>query len=395
MFGLITMAMLIDRDVSVYNVLAVSCLVLLMWDPYYIADVGFQLSYIAVAGIVYLYPMLYRVISDTDVLKTRIKRLNTVFNESLRWAWGLICVSIAAQIATFPVSLYYFHTFPNFFLLSNLLVIPLSNFVLISGMGLFAVGWSERLVSWIGWIFDHLLIILNKIVFGIDALPHALAKGIVISTFEMVMLYAVIMLICWYMTDRRAKVFISCLCFVLVLCTAFSINHIQRDSKRELVVYHVSGKKAIAIIDRGTAYYDFDSALIHAEMLMRYNIRDHWYAAGVKRQIMMDSMNCAFVLPCGKLYEVHGKRIIVIDEMDKQGHHPRTGSQAGTKLKTDVVILSGAKCNIKEVGGEFEFSQLVFDTSNKPWRVKKWKEECDSLHVKYHDCRNRAFVMEW
>ena len=184
MFTLITIARLLDRDVSMYNVLGVSCLVLLIWDPYYAADVGFQLSYIAVVGIVYLYPLLHKLLPELSFnFRKPFGFVGRVLMYLYEFVWGLICVSIAAQIATFPVSLYYFHNFPNFFLLSNLLVIPLSNFVLISGMVMFATGWCHWLLGIAGWIFDHLLIVLNKVVFWVDGLPFALSRGLVVSVF--------------------------------------------------------------------------------------------------------------------------------------------------------------------------------------------------------------------
>jgi competence protein ComEC len=392
MFSLIVVARLLDRDVSMYNVLGVSCFILLLWDPFYIADVGFQLSYIAVAGIVYLYPLLSGLIENTDVLRTKISWLNYPVNWLMRWTWGLICVSIAAQIATFPISVFYFHSFPNYFLLSNLLVIPLSNFVLIAGMGLFMVGWSSTLVSWVGWVFDHLLIILNKVVFGIDAFPFALSKGVVVTSFEMVMLYVVIAMMCWYLADRRAKVLIASLCFLLLLCTAFSIHNIERQNKRELVVYSVKGKKAISFIDKQTAYYDFDSAMINDELLMRYNVRDHWYAAGVKKEVPIDSAKGVYVLTFGKVYEMGGKRVLVLDDGEGwRGRQTRTG-----KMKVDVVIISsGFYGDVKSVCDDVDFLKLVFDTSNRPKMLKKWIAECGELHVKYYDCGERAFVWEW
>ncbi len=389
MFTLITIARLLDRDVSMYNVLGVSCLLLLIWDPYYIADVGFQLSYIAVAGIVYLYPMLHGIIADTDILHTKNKWIDFPVNWLTRWTWGLICVSIAAQLVTFPVGLFYFHTFPNFFLLSNLLVIPLSNFVLIAGMLLFVVGWSEKLLSIVGWVFDHLLIVLNKVVFSIDALPFSLSKGVFITGFEMILLYIVLVVLLWYLADRRAKVLIASLSLVCILCTAFSIREIKAQDKKELVVYHVSNRKAIAVIDHGMVYYDFDSTLIHDEIAMRYEVKDHWYASGVRGRSPMDSMKGMCMLPFGKICEVHGKRIVIID-----GKVP-SRETALQKLKADVVILSeGADVNVKDLVSRISFSQVVFDTSNKSWMTKRWKAECDALNVKYHDCRSKAFVME-
>jgi competence protein ComEC len=388
MFTLITIARLLDRDVSMYNILGVSCLVLLIWDPYYIADVGFQLSYIAVAGIVYLYPLLHALLPvPSFAFRSPFGFAGRILAYVFDFVWGLICVSIAAQIATFPISLYYFHTFPNFFLLSNLLVIPLSNLVLISGMILFAAGGSQWLMITAGWVFDHLLIVLNKIVFWIDVLPFALSRGMMITAFEMTLLYVLIILACWYIADRRAKVLLVSLVCLLVLCTAFSAGSIRNDQMKKLMVYNVAGKKAIAFIIRGQAYYDFDSALIHNVTLMRYNIRTHWWRCEVKKETGIDSTNLAYELPYGRLYVINNKRILVVDK--------EIVYSKGAKLKADIVIISANTNNtMADVGARTDFKEVVFDTSNKPAHIKHWIQECMKKGIKYHDCRDRAYEVD-
>jgi hypothetical protein len=170
------------------------------------------------------------------------------------------------------------------------------------------------------------------------------------------------------------------------------MHNIERQNKRELVVYSVKGKKAISYIDKQTVYYDFDSALINNELLMRYDVRDHWYTAGVKKEVPMDSAKGVYVLPFGKVCEMGGKGVLVLDN----GAGWR-GRQPGTeRLKVDVVIVSsGFYGDMKGVCDDIEFSKLVFDTSIRPKQMKSWIAECDELHVKYYDCRERAFVWEW
>lgn len=387
MFTLITVARLLDRDVSMYNVLGVSCLLLLIWDPYYIADVGFQLSYIAVVGIVYLYPMLHRLLAlPSFSFRRPFGFISDALNYLFEFVWGLICVSIAAQLATFPISLYYFHSFPNFFLLSNLLVIPLSNFVLISGMALFAVGWCHPLLHYAGWVFDHLLIVLNRVVFWVDGLPFALSKGTVVSLSEMILLYILIMLACWFIAGRRAKVLLATLACLLILCTAFSLGSIKNDRTKKLVVYHISGKKAIAFILQRHVYYDFDTALSNNDILMRYNVRDHWWQCGVVDEKTVDSAKLGYVLSFGRMYAVNGKHILQIDKQmpDDIG-----------RLKADIIILSSNNRNtIEDIKRKVDFKELVFDTSNTPAHIKHWIEDCEAQKVKYYDCRMKAFEME-
>lgn len=388
MFSLITIAKLLDRDVSIYNVLGVSCFCLLLYDPYYIADVGFQLSYIAVAGIVLIYPMIFGLVEYTDVLKRNIPYISRMVNWLSRWAWGLLCVSLAAQIATLPLSLLYFHNFPTYFLLANLVVIPLSNLVLVAGMLLFCVGWLPYVSDSAGWLFDHLLLWTDQVVWAIDHLPHALTRGIMVSPPEMVLLYAFIALLLWFAYDRRAGVLIATLSVLLVLCTAFSYDTIRRDTFHEICVYSLRGQKAISIIARGRVVYDFDTAVLHNDKTMRYHIRDHWYAAAITQETALDSAKECLILPYGKVCAVAGKRLLIIDRPVAVG--------PAVPLPVDVLVISaGYTGSIESLRQYARWSRLVFDTSLRPRQLRQRKEECDTACLPYHDCNDKAFVLRW
>jgi competence protein ComEC len=126
MFSLIQSGTLLKRHVNTFNIVFGSAVVLMLFNPFIVTEVGFRLSYLAVLGIIYLQPKIYS--------------LWAFKNWFLDKAWMIVAVSLAAQIATFPLSLLYFHQFPNLFLISNLVVIPVSNLILFLGTGLFAVG---------------------------------------------------------------------------------------------------------------------------------------------------------------------------------------------------------------------------------------------------------------
>ena len=388
MFALISIARLLDRDVSMYNILAVSCLVLLIWDPYYIADVGFQLSYIAVVGIVYLYPIFHALLPYPSFrFRAPFGLLANTLAYLYDFVWGLICVSIAAQVATLPVSLYYFHSFPNLFLLSNLLVIPLSNMVLISGMLLFTVSWNHWLLVHTGWIFDHSLRLLNHIVFWVDSIPFSLSRGLVLSLFETLILYIFIFLLCWYRNKRSAKILLMTLTTVLLLSTSFSIHRIIKDKTQKLIVYNVTGKKAIAFIVQRKAYYDFDSALTNNEMLLRYNIKENWWHCGVNAEIPIDSTNIVTATSYGKSYSICQRKIMLIDKP--------LAIDSSAIQKTDILILSAdVNTTINDLKQKIDFHYLVFDCSCKPKRINSWIEECNRSKLKYYNCRDKAFELD-
>src|SRR5262249_36907228 len=117
MFTCIVLGKNFSRSSSIYNTLAVSAFILLCYDPFWLWDVGFQLSYAAVLSIVIFVKPIYNWFY--------------IRNKILDFIWKLNAVSIAAQLLTTPLSLYHFHQFPNYFLLSNFAVVPLSSIVVL------------------------------------------------------------------------------------------------------------------------------------------------------------------------------------------------------------------------------------------------------------------------
>ena len=194
------------------------------------------------------------------------------------------------------------------------------------------------------------------------------------------------MMFCWFLTDRRAKVLLAALVCTLIVCTSFSIGSIRKEQIKKLVVYDVTGKKALAFILQRTAYYDFDSALIDNDMLMRYNIRDHWWQCGVEAQQPIDSAGFSHTFPFGKIFSINRKGILFIDQ-------PLTMNI--TKPDVDVLILS-ANCRntITELRQKINFKEVVFDTSDSPGHISRWIDECIKFDIKYHDCHKGAFEMD-
>ncbi|HWZ21278.1 MAG TPA: ComEC/Rec2 family competence protein, partial [Cytophagaceae bacterium] len=121
MFSVFLVAGILKRNSGIYNTLGFSAFVILCFEPFWLLDIGFQFSFLAVVGIAYIYPILY------SWLETKNKMGNKL--------WSLVCVSLAAQIAVSPLSIYYFHSFPLLFLPFNMLIVPLSSLALYTGIG--------------------------------------------------------------------------------------------------------------------------------------------------------------------------------------------------------------------------------------------------------------------
>ena len=241
MFSFIIIGSALKRQTNIYNTLAASAFVLLLYNPYILLQVGFQLSYAAVLGIVYLQPKLYKLIYTKHWLLDKI--------------WAITTVSIAAQLATFPLDIYYFHQFPNYFLLSNLFVIPLATFIIGGGVLLFVTSVIPFFPGSLAWVVNKILMLLNFSVQWVENLPYSLSLGISITVLETIIVYTIIILffssiIKW--KPRLLQLSLALVIFFMIL----QIKEQYRTGKQQyFIVYDVPKERAIDFVDGNKNYF--------------------------------------------------------------------------------------------------------------------------------------------
>lgn len=223
MFSFIAVAQSIHRKQSIYQAILVSAIILILIQPFIIFDIGFQLSYTAVIGIIYLQP--------------KITALITIRNKFILYFWKIIAVSLAAQIATLPLSLFYFHQFPTYFLLTNILVIPLSFIILLVGVCYLIFDFIPGLNYLLEISLNYLLFLLNKSVQFIAQLPFAAIKNIHISLTQVIFSYFILASLFGRYIHRKKYLGLTAvvLGFGLVLFSIIRLTAIQ--SSREIVFY--------------------------------------------------------------------------------------------------------------------------------------------------------------
>ena len=167
------------------NALAVTAIIMLIVNPMAIWDVGFQLSFFAMAGIFVFYTPFYNIIGDKFLFLHPI----------LRKVWSLTCVSSAAQIATLPLSVYYFGRIPLFFLFTNLVAIPLVTLLLYS-VFLSVVFWAIPFIRTLFLLFAELLVsLLTKFLGGVANWNIASINNISINWIQMMLIYLLIVIV--------------------------------------------------------------------------------------------------------------------------------------------------------------------------------------------------------
>ena len=189
MFSSLVIGESVARKSSVINNLSVSAFFLLCYDPYWLWDLGFILSYSALLSIVLFMKPLYNIyISENKIIDP---------------VWKLNAVTISAQVLTFPVLIYYFHQFPNLFIITNFLAIPLSSVILVGEIGLCAIHFHEPLAALFGTILTKLIRLMNGIVEYVDGLPYASTKNIHVSFMQVVLLYVFIAFACQWLAGKH------------------------------------------------------------------------------------------------------------------------------------------------------------------------------------------------
>jgi competence protein ComEC len=357
MFSFVALARPIGRQTNIYNTLAASAFILLVYDPYMIVSVGFQLSFVAVIGIVGLQPPLYRLWEP----------------DSRFWdeVWKITSVSIAAQLATFSLGLFYFHQFPNYFLITNLLVIPLSFIVLLMGIGVIFVGYSAGIASVLGWALEWIIRILNEGVFLIERLPFSVFDNVYISKLQCcILLLLVVVIYAWVETKRSVPLIIGSL-----LCILYSMDqwiHLQKDVKTpKAIFYNIPGHTAIDFIEAGRTNFVSDSAMAHDVSKIEFHVVPGRLLAGVRNvqagaAVSKELNGCALM--------VWNKKTIV------QIKDPTFVVPAN--LEVDIIIISNnAVRSIGTLMSRVKAKEYIIDSSNSFRAASRLLEESQSLDI--------------
>lgn len=143
MCSLVQIGIVCRRQISTMNIVAASAFISLFINPDSLYSVSFQLSYSAVIAIVLLS-------EGMQIFEFK----NNLVRNTIGWAYGVIIVSIAAQTGTIPWTLYYFGQTSNYFILTNLLVIPLASIMLYTALAFFALSWCPIIGNGIAWLLD-------------------------------------------------------------------------------------------------------------------------------------------------------------------------------------------------------------------------------------------------
>lgn len=376
MFSFVVVGQNLNRHTNIYNSIAASAFLLLLINPYLIAEVGFQLSYIAVIGIVWLQPKI------NAWYHSRWKLANKI--------WSLTAVSIAAQTATFPLSLLYFNLFPNYFLLSNLVVIPAAFVILISGLAFVGLAEIPLLGEWLGKLLQAEVWLLNSFVSFVESLPGS-ASSWVITSLEACVIYIIVIQVVKWLSAPTGVKFITLLVFFLVFCFSFTTRLQHINTQRELIVYHIPYESAFNFISQK------DNLLISSldpkndAKIIEYHLKPHWRKIGLKGEKFLSTSALHGEYRQENLYakqnyfQFYTLRVAFVNQdMD---FFPDI-----LPPKVDVLIVSGwPRIKAEKLLTLFRPKYVVTDGACSPYYEKSLQSAAQNKSLHLHAVREKGF----
>lgn len=294
MFSFVALGNMVKNKPNIYNTLAASAFSLLLFDSNMLASVGFQLSFLAVFGIV----------SMQKYFKQWFTFKYWISNE----IWNIISVSIAAQLATFPLGLLYFHQFPVYFLASNLLIIPLTTGIIFVAIAMiFAAGLAQLiplftyLAIGLGFMVKWLIYFTNVIVLWLEKLPFSYITGIQITEIETILILIAVAYTCNYFITRKQYLAKNALIFYVLVLIVNTYEDFKTENQKFITIYNINKTFAMQIVDGQKSTLIADTSLINDEDKFHFHLQQHIWASSITKmdtikfktnlQIKIDQLN--------------------------------------------------------------------------------------------------------
>jgi ComEC/Rec2-related protein len=383
MFSFFTISGIIDQRSSPINGIFVSAFALIIVNPGRIMEVGFQLSYMAVLGIVTIFP--------------RLRSLCKVKNSIVKWSWEATAVSLAAQFSTAPLVVYYFHQLPLYSLITNLFAIPL-----LSGMiALFVISIPFLTTGVMTGLINRLLIfigsLMNRSMNFVASIPGAKIGGLSLDQPSLLMIMIIVILVMFIMNCRATLPRLMLLLILSVLLAWTSWSRYYRIHSAELIVAHFGGCSLITLREGVQAEHYFrcqdSSALSYVDQYLALKWDNRRFKTNTY-EICDSTQIQGFISSC---FPISPGFWIVGNDYTKgwivSGSSGKTHLDLLSGFTGDFILLSGEPpvqdlCN-KQV---MKRLSLIVDGTNRDWYIRRMKQQMGPIHITGH---HGAYLIRW
>lgn len=358
MFSFVAAGISLKRESDIFHTLLISLLFILFFEPSFLFDVGFQLSYVCLFFILWLQPHF------DQIWQPKYK--------FTRYLWQILTVSFAAQIGALPLSIYYFHQFPGLFFVTNLLVLPFIGLIMLLGGLVMFLGYFDFVIPILTKLSIWSVIGLNAIIAKIASFEKFIIQDISFSKTQLfctyLMLFAVFV---WYITPNFSNLR-RALLGVFVFQIGLAATHYRFTNQSEAIVFQMPKNSLIVMRLGKQAWVYGDSVFVKKPnkiiALRNYLVENY--------SEVVDSK------PLSNLLFLNNKKIIIMDSL---GLYPK-------RCSPDLVILTqSTRINLERLILDLHPKMIVADGSNYLSKIKLWKSTCRQQKIPFHATAEKGF----
>ncbi|WP_322974903.1 ComEC/Rec2 family competence protein [Pedobacter sp. MR22-3] len=333
-----------------YNILAFAAFCQLIYQPFLIWDPGFQLSYLSVFGLLYLQPKIYTWIY--------------LENKWLNKIWELTALSIAAQLATFPLCVYYFHQFPVYFLLGNLFIsLPLM-IIMVLGI-VILLPFSGKLTP----LFEWIIVTTNQVLKWIAGLPYATFSSWWITLPGLILLSLSLAFFVYAMAKYNKTFLFAAMLTFIIYQSVLSYDRYKAARQQKIIFFTLRKNYAAAFIQGYQAILLTD--LNHDDQTFHFSVKPALDQLQVSHISIMhlktDTIIPNFIFQNQQII-FHGYKILIIDE----SWNNKKVQAAG---KFNAIWLTGnTTFKIENLPEEIQYENIILDATNKDYKIERFKK---------------------
>lgn len=344
MLSFFCLSELVNRKNNGLNILFIAAFFMLLYNPFWLFDIGFQLSFISVLSILVLYK--------------KTAQLVKVNNKLLQYVWDMFVISLVAQLATFPLCFYYFGTFPTYFFLANLIVVPLFTLI-IYGMVLIGLVWlinfilpqlASALYNWLTIGIQQLVEWLTDFVFLFNHLPLSLIEGVNVSLLELLIIFFSIITCLYAILKSNSR---SLIVSLLAITLLFSFNLYRKimPEDNQLIICNRASDSEIIMIKNKKEYCLTDSLLNLNNPILVFD----------------------------------NKKVLFVNDI----FNPNV--MTSQKYEVDYLVVQGREfVSVDMLDTYYKYPILILDGSLSPIARQRLTKECEKRLLPYHDVTKKG-----
>ena len=367
MFTFILFSEVLNKKSNIYNTLSLSALCMIVFNPFCIWDVGFQLSYAAVLSII----MFSGIVASWFEFK----------NKMLQYIWNLNAVTISAQVWTFPLIIYYFHQFPRLVLISNLIVVPLSCLILYAEIFLLFIGSISTISGmWWGKVVQLGIKGMNLFILKMSSLRMGAWEGIKVSPVQTILLFLFIAFIALWLFNKSKKQLFFALTILLITATIRLVDFVSISQQQLLTIYNIPKYTVLEVSEGATTTCFVDTG---------FTTKSFPYSFHLKPAHVINRTEGLTYVDLPNYMVINNIRLAIINR------HIKANSQFAT-VPTDIVLVShNPGIPLQQLVKLFHCKTIVIDGSNSMWKTQQMTNESRELHLPlYKTQSNGAFIKE-